>query len=389
MKKDTRLGHAGRKPDQNFGIVNPPVYHASTVTFPTVAAMHGADRFHGVYYGRYGTPTTFAFEEAVAVLEGGDACIATSSGLAAIVGAILPFVAAGDHVLMIDNVYAPSRKFCDSFLKRFGVATTYYDPQAGTAVASLMRPNTKVVFAETPGSLTFEVPDIPALAEIAHAGGAKLILDNTWSAGYYFQPFAHGVDVSVQAATKYIVGHSDAMMGTITTRAYLYETIKDTVAALGYAAAPDDCYLALRGLRTLGVRMAQHQASALKIAHWLAGRPEVARVLHPALPDCPGHDIWKRDFTGASGLFGVELAAHYGHDAMAAFLDNLSLFAMGYSWGGYESLIIPANPSAIRTATEWHDRGSLIRLQIGLEDPDDLIADLALGLDRLTTTAAE
>lgn len=389
MKKDTRLGHAGRKPDQNFGIVNPPVYHASTVIFPTVAAMHAANRFHDVYYGRYGTPTTFAFEEAVAVLEGGDACIATSSGLAAIVGAILPFVAAGDHVLMIDNVYAPSRKFCDTFLKRFGVETTYFDPQAGAAIAPLMRPNTKVVFAEAPGSLTFEVPDIPALAEIAHKGGAKLILDNTWSAGYYFQPFAHGVDVSVQAATKYIVGHSDAMMGTITTRTDLYETIKDTVSSLGYAAAPDDCYLALRGLRTLGVRMAHHQASALQIAQWLAERPEVARVLHPALPDCPGHEVWKRDFTGASGLFGVELAAHHGHDAMAAFLDGMTLFAMGYSWGGYESLIVPANPSVMRTATGWRDRGSLIRLQIGLEAPGDLIADLGQGLDRLTTFATE
>lgn len=392
MKKDTRLGHAGRNPEDNFGIVNPPVYHASTVTFPTVAAMHEAGKtpFEGVYYGRYGTPTQFALEEAVAELEGGEKCIATSSGQAAIVGGVLPFVGTGDHVLMVDSAYAPTRlRLCEDFLKRFGVSTTYYDPLIGAGLADLMQPNTKVVFTESPGSLTFEVQDLPAIAHIAHAGGAKVVLDNTWSAGYFLQPFELGVDVSVQAATKYIVGHSDAMLGTITCGADLYVQIKSTVTGMGYAAAPDDCYLGLRGLRSLGARMAQHQKSALKIAHWLAERPEVGRILHPALPDCPGHDIWKRDFTGASGLFGVELADHHGHDAIAAFLDHMRLFALGYSWGGFESLVIPANPSAIRTATGWENRGNLIRLQVGLEDVDDLIDDLADGLDRLTATATE
>lgn len=392
MKKDTRLGHAGRKPEDNFGIVNPPVYHASTVVFPSVAAMHeaGKNPFEGVYYGRYGTPTQFALEEAVAELEGGERCIATSSGLAAIVGGVLPFVAAGDHVLMVDSVYAPTRmRLCEDFLKRFGVETAYYDPLIGAGLADLMRPNTKVVFTESPGSLTFEVQDLPAIAAAAHAGGAKVVLDNTWSAGYFLQPFELGVDVSVQAATKYVVGHSDAMLGTITTTAELYPQVKATVTGLGYAAAPDDCYLGLRGLRSLAARMPHHQRSALKIARWLAERPEVGRVLHPALPDCPGHDVWKRDFTGSSGLFGIELARHYDHRAIAAFLDDMALFALGYSWGGFESLIIPANPSSIRTATEWRDRGSLIRLQIGLEDVDDLIDDLAQGLDRLTATATE
>ncbi|MCW8970784.1 MAG: cystathionine beta-lyase, partial [Rhodospirillales bacterium] len=360
-RKDTNLTLSGRSPEDNHGIVNPPVYHASTVTFPTLAAMEDAAKhpLDGVYYGRYGTPTSFAFEEAVADLEGGDRCLSVGSGLAAIAVSLLAFLKKGDHLLMVDSVYFPTRKLCDGYLAGFGVETTYYDPMIGENIASLMRPETKVVFVEAPGSLTFEVQDIPAIARAAHAGGALVIMDNTWSAGYYFQPFERGVDVSVQAATKYIVGHSDAMLGTVTTSNELYEKIKWTAIGFGYCAGPDDCYLGLRGLRSLSARLARHQESGLELARWLASRPEVTRILHPALPECPGHDVWKRDFTGASGLFAVELKPAT-RDALAAMLDGLELFGMGYSWGGFESLIIPSDPTKIRTATEWKADGPLV-----------------------------
>ena len=385
MKKDTVLINAGRSPEDNHGIVNPPVYHASTVVFPTVEALDKAQkrRFEGVYYGRYGTPTTFALEQAVAALEGGDRCVSLPSGLAAINCALLSFLGAGDHLLMIDNVYQPTRKLCGGLLKRIGIETTYYDPLIGASIAELIRPQTKVVFTESPGSLTFEVQDIGAVAEAAHRGGATVILDNTWSGGYFFAPFQHGVDVSVQAATKYIVGHADTMMGTITTTERLYDKVKKTASELGMCAGPDDCYLALRGLRSLSARMARHQENGLKLAGWLEGRPEVVKVLHPALEGCPGHAVWKRDFTGASGLFGVLLKEGYAKPAVAAMLDGLELFALGFSWGGYESLILPTDPAQLRTATEWTHQGPNLRIHAGLEDPDDLIADLEKGLARL------
>jgi cysteine-S-conjugate beta-lyase len=385
MKKDTRLVTAGRKPEENFGIVNPPVYHASTVTFPTVAAMEKAKetRFESVFYGRYGTPTTFAFEEAVAALEGGEKTIAVPSGMAAIAGPLLALLKTGDHVLMLDNVYHPTRNFCDGPLADFGVETTYYDPMIGSGIADLMRPRTKVVFVEAPGSLTFEVQDIPAIAEEAHKAGATVIMDNTWSAGYFFQPFEHGVDISVQAATKYIVGHSDAMLGVITTNRELFPVIKARTVEVGYSAAPDDCYLGLRGLRSLAARLARQQETGLKVAHWLEGRPEVAEVRHPAFESCPGHEIWKRDFTGSSSLFGV-LLKDYSKKAVAAMLDGLELHAMGASWGGFESLILPIDPSSTRTASRWGHAGPSLRIHCGLEDADDLIADLASGLERLT-----
>ena len=384
MKKDTRLVTAGRKPEENFGIVNPPVYHASTITFPTVAAMEKAreDRFEVVYYGRYGTPTTFAFEDAVAALEGGEKTIAVPSGLAAIAGPLLTLLKTGDHVLMVDTVYQPTRKLCDGTLADFGVETTYYDPMIGRGIAELMRPRTKVVFVEAPGSLTFEVQDVPAIAEEAHKAGATVVMDNTWSAGYYFQPFEHGVDVSVQAATKYIVGHSDAMLGAITTNRELFPIIKARTVEIGYAAAPDDCYFGLRGLRSLAARMARQQATGLKVAGWLETRPEVAEVRHPAFPNCPGHEFWKRDFTGSSSLFGV-LLKDYSKKAVAAMLDGLELHAMGASWGGYESLILPIDPSSTRTATRWGHAGPSLRIHSGQEDADDLIADLEKGLQRL------
>ena len=358
------------------------------MTFPTVAALEAAEQnpFEGVRYGRWGTPTTFALEEAVAGLEGAERAIALPSGLAAIVGAILPFVESGDHILVVDNVYSPTRRLCSGMLARFGVETTYYDPMVGGAIADLMRPETKLVLVESPGSLTFEVQDVPAIAAAAHGGGARVIMDNTWSAGYYFQPFDHGVDVSVQAATKFIAGHSDAMLGVVTTTHALYETVKRCTARLGYGAAPDDCYLGLRGLRSLAARLARHQESGLAIARWLAKRPEVDALLHPAFADCPGHEFWKRDFTGSSSLFGIILK-ECPKNAVAAMLDGMTYFAMGHSWGGYESLILPTHPAPIRTATQWPHPGPSLRLHIGLEDPDDLIADLADGLARLNAAA--
>ncbi len=384
VKKSTRLLYAGRRPEDQHGVVNPPVYHASTVTFPTVAELEAAqrDRLNRVYYGRFGTPTSFAFEDAVAELEGGDRAVSLPSGLAAITCALLAFLKAGDHLLITDSAYFPTRKFCDTLLAGLGVETTYYDPTVGGAIAGLMRPETRVVFVESPGSLTFEVQDVPAIAAAAHDHGAVVIMDNTWSAGLYFQPFAHGIDVSIQAATKFIVGHSDAMLGTVTTTNDLFETVKWTAVGLGICAGPDDCYLGLRGLRSLTARLARHQETGLALARWLEQRPEVETVLHPALPSFPGYDLWKRDFTGAPGLFGFVLTP-CSKDSVAAMLDGLALFAMGFSWGGYESLILPTEPGKSRTAVPWPHAGPCLRIHAGLEDADDLIADLEAGFRRL------
>lgn len=384
---DTRLTTSGRDPEANFGIVNPPVYHASTVTFPTMAALLGAEKhkFDQVYYGRYGTPTTFAFEQAVADLEGAQYGIALPSGMAAIAVALAANVQAGDHVLITDNAYHPTLKFAEGFLQKFGVEATYFDPMVGANIAEHIRPNTKIVFAEAPGSITFEVQDIPAIANAAHDAGVLMVMDNTWSAGYHFKPFDHGVDISIQAATKYIVGHSDAMLGTLTMNdRVLWKRAKTTAGTLGHSTGPDDCYLGLRGLRSLAARLARHEATALKLAHWLAARPEVETVLHPALPSCPGHAIWKRDFTGSTGLFSIVLKEGPNQAAVARMLDGMELFAMGYSWGGYESLIIPAAAVAhVRTTYTWPHKGQTLRLHAGLEDADDLIKDLEAGLKRL------
>ncbi len=384
-RRDTVLAHAGRNPKANHGIVNPPVYHASTVIFPTVKAMEEsqASPIGRIHYGRYGTPTTMALEEAVAALEGGDKAISVPSGLSAIACTLQALLKAGDHALITDSAYFPTRKLCNGLLAGWGVETTYYDPMIGGGIAELIRPNTKVVFVESPGSITFEVQDVPAIAAAARARGAVVVMDNTWSAGYYFQPFRHGVDISIQAATKFIAGHSDAMLGVITTRNELYERIKTTTVALGVCAGVDECYLGLRGLRTLAARMPRHQETGLKLAHWLKARPEVERVLHPALPDCPGHELWARDFTGASGLFTV-VFKEFPKKGVEAMLDGMELFAMGFSWGGYESLILPVYPAKMRSATTWPHPGPAVRIHAGLEDPDDLIADLAAGLARLT-----
>lgn len=393
MKQDTLITTAGRDPESNHGIVNPPVYHASTIVASTLAEFR-ENRKHrwelGYYtYGRQGTPTHEAFEVAVAALLGGDRAVAMGSGLAAINAAMLTFLEAGDHVLMVDSVYGPTRSFCDKFLGRFGVSTTYYDPLIGAGIKDLIQDNTKIVYTESPGSLTFEVQDIRAIADEAHKRGCIVMIDDTWSSGVFFKPFEHGVDVSVIAATKYIVGHSDVMMGVITTTDEHWQRVRQAASDLGANSGPDDVYLALRGMRTIGVRMRQHHKNGLALAEWLEARPEVERVLHPALPSNASHELWKRDFTGACGLFGVELKPVV-EDAIAAMLDGLELYGMGASWGGFESLILLTDPASIRDATHdrWSKAGPTLRIHAGLEDIEDLIADLEKGFERMNAYKA-
>jgi cysteine-S-conjugate beta-lyase len=383
VKDETRVVTAGRDPKANFGIVNPPVYHASTVLFPTVAALESASpAAGGVYYGRYGTPTTFALEEAVASLDGPDCrTVALGSGKAAIVMTLLALLRPGDHLLMVDSVYAPTRAACDGLLAELGIATTYYPPTIGAGIAELIRPETKAVFTESPGSLTFEVQDIPAIAAAAHAAGALVLMDNTWATPLLFKAIEHGVDVSIQAATKYIGGHADVMMGTVTARGELFARLRRGIDQFGSPPGPDDCYLALRGLRTLAVRLQRHQSTGLQLARWLQQRPEVTEVIHPALAEHPDHAIWVRDFDGASGLFGFRLSPDYDEAALTRMLDGMSLFGMGYSFGAFESLLIPAELAAYRA--EVQPPGVLMRLHAGLEHPDDLQADLEAGFARL------
>ncbi|MEQ9519789.1 MAG: cystathionine beta-lyase [Parvibaculum sp.] len=382
---DTRIVTTGRDSAANFGIINPPVYHASTVLYPTVDALKRGDA--KVTYGRRGTPTTFALQDAIAELEGGYRSLVTPSGLSACSIALLAHLSAGDHLLVTDNVYGPTRTFCEKILSRFGVEVEYYPPSIGAKIQTLIKPNTKVVFVEAPGSQTFEMQDIPAIAKVAHKHNARVLMDNTWASPLFCNGFALGADVVIQAATKYIVGHSDVMMGMITTNEDAWHDTIKTHGVTGITAGPDDIYLALRGLRTLSVRLHRHMETGLTLANWLVDRPEVSRVLHPALVTDPGHEIWKRDFTGASGLFGVILEPA-SDKAVAAMLDHLELFGMGYSWGGFESLIIPASPEGIRTATKWAPEGPLLRIHAGLEDPADLIADLEKGFERLRAESA-
>ena len=390
-REDTLLTHLGRHPEAHHGAVNPPVYHASTILSANMAEWEAkrdpSKRFDIVRYGLLGTPTTFALEEAVAAIEGGYRAMLMSSGLAAITAPLQACVKCGDHVLMVDSCYGPARNFCERVLTRWGVATTYYDPLIGEDIARLMRPNTRVVYVESPGSLTFEVQDVPAIAAVAHEAGAKVLMDNTWASPYLFRSFEHGVDVSIHAATKYIVGHSDVMLGAVITNEEMYLPVRTMAADLGHCAGPDDAYFALRGLRTLSVRLERHEKNALAVARWLQTRPEVSRVLFPALPEDPGHELWKRDFLGASGLFGVVLAPA-SKTAVYAMIDALDLFGIGSSWGGYESLILPTHPERGRTATRWDPEGPTLRLHIGLEDPQDLIEDLERGFHQLRTVAA-
>jgi cystathionine beta-lyase len=380
QKADTRLAHAGRAPSRHHGFVNTPIYRGSTVLFPTVASLEANEQ--DFTYGRLGTPTVKALEETIAELEGGTRTLLTPSGLSAIAATLLAFVSAGDELLVSDSVYRPTRRFCDHVLKRLGVKTIYYDPLIGAGINNLLGSKTKLVFTESPGSQTFEVQDIPAIAKAAHEAGAIVVLDNTWATPLYFKPFDHGVDVSIQAATKYIVGHADAMLGAITANQKAAPIVEKAHDELGLCPGPEDVYLGLRGLRSLSVRLARHQQSGLELARWLEGRPEVARVLHPALPSDPGHVLWRRDFTGASGLFAIILRSA-SHAALAAMLDGFNLFGMGYSWGGFESLILPFDPNDYRTATKWQAQGPALRLHVGLEDVEDLQADLEAGFERL------
>jgi len=380
QKQDTRLAHAGRDPARFDGFVNTPIYRGSTVLYPTLQCLE--DNAQDYSYGRLGTPTVDALQNAIAELEGGHATLLTPSGLSAISATLLSFVSSGDHILVSDSVYRPTRRFCDNVLKRLGVTTTYYDPLIAGGIAELITDKTKLVFTESPGSQSFEVQDIPAIAEAAHARGAVVVMDNTWATPLYFKPFAHGADVSIQAATKYIVGHADAMLGAITTNKKTTSAVARTHDELGLCPGPEDVYLGLRGLRSLSVRLARHRDSGLAVAEWLAARPEVERVIHPGLPGDAGHGLWQRDFTGASGLFAIVLKPA-SHNALAAMLDHLALFGMGYSWGGYESLILPFDPRTYRSATTWQVEGAALRLHIGLEDVEDLKADLDAGFARL------
>jgi len=378
-RDETQLVASGRPAcdaagDPHAYPVNPPVERCSTILFPTYEDFLAGAK--AIRYGRLGASTHRALEESVTALEGGHATRLAPSGLGAITAALLAFSKAGDHVLIADCVYDPTRSFCERFLKRFGVEVEYYDPLIGGDVAKLIRAETSVVFAESPGSLTFEVMDLPAIAEAARAGGAKLLVDNTWGAGLYLKPIALGADVSIQAATKYLGGHSDVMLGTITSAdAKTAEAIWYSVLQLGLSVSPDEAALAHRGLRTLAVRLPRHGETGLRLADHLAARPEVAKVMHPARADDPGHALWRRDFTGTSGLFSAALHP-VSETALAAFFDTLELFGMGFSWGGYESLAVRVRPERARSVTPWTEKGPVVRFHAGLEDPDDLLADL-------------
>ena len=380
--RGTQIVHGGRRPEWTAGLISPGVGRASTMVFPTLAALEKARPGNGLFYGRYGSPTQWALEEALTQLEPGAAGTwLYPSGVAAVGAALLSCVKAGDHVLMADTAYDPTRAQAATLLSPMGVETGFYDPMIGAGIAALIRPNTAAILIESPGSLTFEVQDVPAIVAAARAAGVLTILDNTWATPLRFRAIEKGVDLSVQALTKYVGGHSDLMAGAVTAGPRAWERLVTTSKALGQCLSPDDAFLAARGLRTLHVRLDAHEAGALAVAKWLAKQPAVAQVRHPALAGCPGHDVFKRDFSGATGLFAFTLKRP-GKGRLAAMVDGFRLFAMGYSWGGFESLALPVNPKPLRTATKWETAGPTIRLSIGLEDPADLIADLEAGLAR-------
>ncbi|QDX27782.1 cystathionine beta-lyase [Sphingomonas suaedae] len=381
----TKLVGAGRRKEWTQGIVSPPVWRASTILYDNVAELRaaaGKDSHHRLFYGRRGTPTQWSLAEALTELEpGAEATFLYPSGVAAVSAALLSVLSPGDELLLADSVYDPTRSFATGFLARFGITTRFYDPMIGGGIADLIGECTRAIFMESPGSLTFEVQDVPAIVAAAKARGVTTLIDNTWATPLLFPVIELGVDLSILACTKYIVGHSDVMLGSVTATPSHWARLRDTSFALGQTASPDDAWLGSRGLRTMAVRLKHHGAAALEIARWLEVRPEVARVLHPALPSCPGHDLFLRDFKGPSGLFSFVLNGGT-EAARAALIDGLELFGIGYSWGGFESLAIPVDPGRIRSATRWEAEGPIVRLQIGLEDPADLIADLAAGLDR-------
>jgi cystathionine beta-lyase len=386
----TRLAQAGRRaewtglPGQPGGIVSPPVWRASTILYDDVAHLRAAtsNTHERLFYGRKGTPTAWSLADALTEMEpGAGGTMLFPSGVAAIACALMAVLRPGDQLLMVDSAYDPTRNFCGQLLKRWGVETVYYDPTVGAGIADLITDRTRAIFLESPGSLTFEVQDVPAITAVAREHGVVTLIDNTWATPLFLPALAHGVDITILACTKYIVGHSDVMIGSVTATPALFNQIRQTAWQFGQMTSPDDAWLAARGLRTLGIRLKQHQDSALAIARWLAGQPDVATVLHPALPSCPGHDLWRRDFSGSSGLFSFVLR---GGDeaARAALIDGLAHFGIGYSWGGFESLALPVDPQRYRTATRWRAEGPVVRLSIGLEDPADLIADLDAGLRR-------
>ncbi|VVT25002.1 Cystathionine beta-lyase MetC [Sphingomonas sp. EC-HK361] len=383
----TRVVGAGRRKEWTAGIVNTPVWRASTILYDSVADLRASgarDTHHRLFYGRRGTPTQWTLADALTELEpGAEGTFLYPSGVAAIAAALLSVLAPGDELLCVDSAYDPTRGIANGLLKRMGITTRFYDPMIGAGIADLIGERTRAVLIESPGSLTFEVQDVPAIVAAAKARGVVTILDNTWATPLLFPAIEHGIDLSILACTKYVVGHSDVMLGSVTAAPGHFARLRETSFQLGQVASPDDAWLGSRGLRTMAVRLKHHEASALRIAQWLAARPEIATVLHPALPSCPGHDYWKRDFLGSSGLFAFALN---GGDeaARAALIDGLDLFGIGYSWGGFESLALPIDPARHRTATAPDFAGPLVRLQIGLEDTDDLIADLAAGLRRFS-----
>ncbi len=389
----TKIIHAGRNPKEQGWMVNPPIYQTSTIVFPTYKDFMYAERGYSnndlvqpyeLKYGRYGTQTNFALEQAISEIEGGYNTFVTSSGAAAINTALIAFLKQGDHMLLVDNVYSPTRGFADKFLKKFGIETTYFDPHIGEGIAKLIKKNTKVIFMESPGSQTFEIQDVPAICKIAKKHNIVTILDNSWASGIYFKPFDYGVDISVMALTKYINGHSDIMMGSITVQEKYFRVMYEAFRYMAVTAAPYSSYMVQRGLRTAKLRMDHCFKSGLEMAQWLESRPEVEKVLYPALPSDANHQLWKRDFTGAAGLFSIILDKKYSNEALARMLDKLHYYGMGYSWGGYESLIIPFDASSIRTATKYsYANKTALRINIGLEDVEDLKNDLEAGFKRL------
>jgi cystathionine beta-lyase len=380
VSERTRLVHAGREPFEQHGFVNTPIYRGSTVLYPTTDdLLHRRGRYS---YGTKGTPTTNSLETAWTELTGAAGTVLAPSGLAAVTVALMSCLKAGDHLLMTDSVYLPTRHFCNGVLKKFGVETTYYDPLIGAGIEALLRPNTTAVFTEAPGSQSFEMQDIPAIAEVAHRHGAVVLMDNTWATPLLFPPHERGVDIAIEAGTKYLSGGSDLLLGLVSANERCFKALRDTYDAFAMCPGPEDVFLGLRGLRTMALRLREHEKQALDMARWFEARPEVAQVLHPALESYPGHEIWKRDFKGSSGLFSIILKP-CSDRALAAMLDGLALFGMGYSWGGFESLVIPFNCASYRTATRWEPGGHALRFHIGLEDLEDLKRDLDAGFTRL------
>jgi cysteine-S-conjugate beta-lyase len=380
LRRRSRLVHLGRDSEQSEGFINVPPFRGSTVLYPNVATLKSRDQRYT--YGTHGTPTTDALCAAWTDIAGAAGTVLVPSGLAAIVVALMTALSAGDHLLITDSAYAPARGFANTILKRMGIETTYYDPQAGAGIAALMRQNTRAVLTESPGSQSLEIQDVPAIAEVAHAHGACVLMDNTWATPLFFAPHVHGVDLAIEAGTKYLSGHSDLLLGLVSANEAWFRRLHRTVDQMAIPAGPEDVFLALRGLRTMELRLREAERQGLALARWLEGQPEVLRVIHPALPDHPGHRLWKRDFTGSSGLFSIVLKP-VSEAAVAAFLDGLELFGLGYSWGGYESLAVPFDCTSYRTATRWAPGGPAIRFSVGLEDIEDLKADLDRGFARL------